>query len=139
MVDADAFSGKRQIVLRASRAMTLRWATVTLAAVSWFAVSNHCALGLATIETHQPDAVSAHDCCASEVPAQPKPAKDSAIPCCKTLPALSVNPAKSFDTNVTTPVGAPLACVTMAVAPPRTLTVAPWFLDTGPPRALDLR
>jgi hypothetical protein len=113
--------------------MTLRWATVTLAAVSWLAVSNHCALGLATIEAHQPDAVSAHDCCASEVPSQPQPAKDAATPCCKTLQALSVSPAKSFDTNVTTLVGAPLDFITTTVDPPRSAPVGHRFLDAGPP------
>jgi len=113
--------------------MTLRWATVTLAAISWLAASNHCALGLATIETHQPAAVSAHDCCASEVPAQPKPARDPATPCCKTLQALSVSPAKSFDTNVTTLGSAPLAFGTTTVATLRTAPVARRFLDTGPP------
>jgi hypothetical protein len=108
---------------------------VTLAAFSWLAVSNHCALGLATIETHQPAAVSAHDCCASEVPAQPKPAKNPTTPCCKTLPALSVSPVKSFAASVTTFFGAELDCVLTTVATPRISTVAPWFLDTGPPRA----
>jgi hypothetical protein len=122
-------------MLRASRTITVRWATVTLATVSWLAVSNHCALGLATLETHHPDEVSAHDCCASKVPAQPKPTKDPATPCCKTLLALSVGPAKSFNTSAATPVGAPLACVPTTVAPQRISTVAHWFLDTGPPRA----
>ena len=135
VVDADAFSGKRQTVLRASRAKTLRFATVTVAAISWLAVSNHCALGLATIEAHQSETASAHDCCTSAVPAQPKPAKDPATPCCKTLPALSVNPAQPFDTYGTACAGAPLVFVTTTVARPRISTVAHRFLDTGPPRA----
>jgi len=130
----DAFSGKKQTVLRACRAMTLRGATVALVAVSWLAVSNHCALGLAAIETHSSDAVSAqaHDCCASEVPGQPKPAKDPATPCCKTLQAISVSPAKSFEARVTIFFGGPLACSTPTIATP---CVAPAcrFLNTGPP------
>ena len=115
--------------------MTLRGATVTLAAISWLAVSNHCALGLALTETHRSDAVSAqaHDCCASEVPAQPRPAKDPATPCCKTLQALSVSPAKSPDTNTTTLVDGPLAFSTPTVATLLTAPVAYRFLDTGPP------
>lgn len=121
-------------MLRACRAMTLRGATVALVAVSWLAVSNHCALGLAAIETHSSDAVSAqaHDCCASEVPSQPKPAKDPATPCCKTLQALSVSPAKSFAARVTIFFGDPLAYRTPTVVSPR---VAPpyRFLNTGPP------
>ena len=120
---------------RACRAKTLRGTTVALVAVSWLAVSNHCALGLAAIETHSSDAVSAqaHDCCASGVPGQPKPAKDPATPCCKTLPALSVSPAKSIETTVTFSIGGPLACSTPAIAAPRIALLACRFLDTGPP------
>jgi hypothetical protein len=115
--------------------MALHGATVALVAVSWLAVSNHCALGLAVIETHSSDAVSAqaHACCASEVPTQPKPAKDPATPCCKTLQALSVSPAKSFEASVTIFFGGPLAFSTPTIAPPRVAAVANRFLNTGPP------
>ena len=115
--------------------MTLRGATVALVAVSWLAVSNHCALGLAAIETHSSDAVSApaHDCCASGVPGQPKPAKDSTAPCCKTLQALSVSPVKSFEARVAIFFGRPLACSTATIATPRFAPVAYRFLNTGPP------
>ena len=115
--------------------MTLRGATVALVAVSWLAVSNHCALGLAAIETHSSDAVSAqaHDCCASEVPSQPNPAKDPATPCCKKLEALSVSPAKSVEASVTIFFGGPLACSTLTIAMPRVAPVAYGFLNTGPP------
>ena len=115
--------------------MTLRGATVALVAVSWLAVSNHCALGLAAIETHSSDAVSAqaHDCCASEVPDQPKPAKDSATPCCKTLQALSVSPAKSVQASVTISFGGPLASSVPTIALPRLGLLAGRFLNTGPP------
>jgi hypothetical protein len=115
--------------------MTFRGATVALVALSWLAVSNHCALGLAAIETHSSDAVSAqaHDCCASEVPSQPKPAKDPATPCCKTLLALSVSPAKSFEASSRIFFGDPLACSTATIATPRVAPVAYRFLNTGPP------
>ena len=115
--------------------MTLRGATVALVAVSWLAVSNHCALGLAAIETHSSDAVSAqaHDCCASKVPGQSKPAKDSASPCCKTLQALSVSPVKSFEARVTIFFGGPLACITPTIATPQLGPVAYRFLNIGPP------
>ena len=115
--------------------MTLRGATVALVAVSWLAVSNHCALGLAAIETNSSDAVSApaHDCCASGVAGQPKPAKDPATPCCKTLQALSVSPAKSFEASVTMFFGGPLACRAPTIAPPRVAVVAYCLLNTGPP------
>jgi hypothetical protein len=135
VVDVNLFSGKKHSVLGARQAMTLRGATVALVAVSWLAVSNHCALGLAAIETHSLDAVSAqaHDCCASEVPSQPKPAKDPATPCCKTLQALSVSPAKSFEVSVTTFVRGPLVFSTPSIATPRAAPVAYRFLNTGPP------
>jgi hypothetical protein len=107
-------------------------ATVTLAAVSWLAVSNHCALGLSAIEAHDADGVAEHDCCASDVPAQPKPAKDSAAPCCKTLRALSVTPVHAFNASATIAVGAPLDFATI-LAPPRPAVAAYQFLDTGPP------
>jgi hypothetical protein len=135
-IDADGFWGQKQSVLRARRALAFRWVTVTLAAVSWLAVSNHCALGLAAIETHQAEALAAHDCCASDVPAQPKPTRDSSTPCCKTLQAVSASPGKSFDTNVTTIVSAPLDFITAIVARPRASRVAHRFLDTGPPGRL---
>lgn len=131
----NLFSGKKHSVLGARQTMTLRGATVALVAVSWLAVSNHCALGLAAIETHSSDVAFAqvHDCCASEVPSQPKPAKDPATPCCKTLQALSVSPAKSFETSVTIFFGGPLACSTPTIATPRVAPVAYRFLNTGPP------
>ena len=115
--------------------MALRGATVALVALSWLAVSNHCALGLAAIETNSSDAVSApaHDCCASGVAGQPKPAKDPATPCCKTLQALSVSPAKSFEASVTIFFGRPLACSTPTIATPRVAPIAYRFLNTGPP------
>ena len=98
-------------MLRAHRAIALRWATVTLAAISWLAVSNHCALGLAAIENHEATSVAEHDCCAREVPAQPNPAKDPAAPCCKTLQATTVTSANVFQANATMLAGAPLAFV----------------------------
>src|SRR5262245_46334365 len=112
--------------------MTLRGATVALVAVSWLAVSNHCALGLAAIETHSSDAISAqaHDCCASEVPSQPKPTKRPVTPCCKTLQALSASPAKSFEGRITIFFGESLACSTPTIATPQVAPVAYGFLNT---------
>ena len=117
-------------MLQARRANVFRWATVTLAAVSWLAVSNHCALGLAALENHK--AISAHACCASDVPAQPRPTKDPATPCCKTLPAISAIPAKGFQANVLCS-NAPLDRVGVILAKPPRASVAFQFLDTGPP------
>jgi hypothetical protein len=113
--------------------MALRWATVTLTAVSWLAISNHCALGLATVETHEQDAVSAHDCCASEVPAQPRPARHPTTPCCKTLRALSVSLDKSFVASATNLVGTPLEVITTTVMMSQPPALAHRLLDPGPP------
>ena len=105
-----------------------------LAAISWLAVSNHCALGLAAIENHETASVAGHDCCPSEVPVQPKPAKDPTAPCCKTLQATAVTSAKVFQANATMLAGAPLDFATMIVDGPALHSiVASRFLDTGPP------
>src|ERR1041384_481558 len=70
------FSGKRWLLMwQARRAFGLRWGTVTLAALSWLALSNHCALGLAMVENHGSEGVLAHDCCASTIPSHPEPSK----------------------------------------------------------------
>src|SRR5262245_35007178 len=113
--------------------MTLRGAGVAVVALSWLAVSNHCALGLAISEAHQSDAVSMHDCCASEVPVQPKPTQNPATPCCKTLQALSVSPAKLFEVSVASFVGAPPGFSTPVDAVLRNVPVVYHFLDNGPP------
>ena len=114
----DPFLSNKHGVLRAHRAIALRWATVTLAAISWLAVSNHCALGLAAIENHEATSVAEHDCCARGVPAQPNPAKDPATPCCKTLQATAVTSANVFQANATMFAGAPLDFAMPMVAGP---------------------
>jgi hypothetical protein len=133
-IDAHSFSSNKHSVLRVHRTIALRWATVTLAAISWLAVSNHCALGLAAIENHKAGPSAEHDCCASKAPAQPRPAKDPAAPCCKTLQASAVTPARVFQANATMVAGGPVDFATMIVAgPPLHSIVASRFLDTGPP------
>ena len=54
------------------------------------------ALGLATADAHASAGMTIHhDCCTSDVPMQSNPEKEqSANPCCKTLQAVSVAPAK---------------------------------------------
>lgn len=133
VVDGDRFSSNRDIVLHVRRANAFRWVTVTLAAISWLAVSNHCALGLAAVENHGVEVVGEHDCCASDVPAQPKPAKDPATPCCKTLPATSAIPAKAFQANVVLLSSAPLDSAAVILAEPPHPIGAFRFRDTGPP------
>ncbi len=132
VVDADGFSSQRHGVLRASRAIAFRWATVTLAAISWLAISNHCALGLATIESHGSEAVTAHDCCAGEMPAKPKPAKDRNAPCCKTLRATSAI-AKAWQAGDLTLASAPVDFPSAILNAPLAPKTARRPLDTGPP------
>jgi hypothetical protein len=121
------------MVVRTRRTNTLRWIVTTLAAISWFAISNHCALGLASVAHDRADNVSKHDCCAGNQPAQPKPAKDPDAPCCKTLLATSVMPAKVFQAHVIMFASVPLdrALVTVTISP--RAIAAFQFLDIGPP------
>ncbi len=111
-----------------------RWVTVTLAAISWLALSNHCALGLAAVENHGPEAVAEqHDCCASDIPSTPKPAKDPATPCCKTLPATVVGLAKTYQVEAMVLPVPVLEFIALPVTEPSRLSLARHSLDTGPP------
>ena len=107
--------------------------TAILLAISWFAISNHCALGLAAVADHQADHVSRHDCCASDLPVHPRPTKGSEAPCCKTLLAISAAPAKFYEARVVLLVSAALdgAGVGLAFAAPAISAFQ--FHDTGPP------
>jgi hypothetical protein len=131
-VDANGFSRQRDIVLRARRVTPLRWATVTLAAISWLAISNHCALGRAASESHETEALAEHDCCAGELPAKPKPAGNPNAPCCKTLRA-TMALAKSFRAGEVRLAGAPVEFPPALLDKPRTFHLARRSLDTGPP------
>jgi hypothetical protein len=108
--------------------------TVTLAAISWLAVSNHCALGLAAIENHGTEAVAEqHDCCASDVPTTPRPAKNPATPCCKTLRATTASFAKTYQVQLTVLPKPTLEFIAVLVTEPPRLSLALHTLDTGPP------
>ena len=120
---------------QARRATILRLITVMLAAISWLALSNHCALGLAMVANHGTEEVSTHDCCTSTTPSQPEPTKKSAAPCCKTLQIVSVAPTEAPPWK---PIGLPGA----SIDPLGTILELPGFpvsshlfLDTGPPKA----
>jgi hypothetical protein len=134
VVDADGFSSQGHVVLRTHRAIGFRWATVTLAAISWLAISNHCALGLAAIEGHGSETVAAHHCCAGPMPAKPKPAKDANAPCCKTLRATSAI-AKTWQAGDMTLARGPVDSPPAILKKPRNQDTARRSLDTGPPGA----
>jgi hypothetical protein len=105
-----------------------------LAAIAWLALANHCALGLAMVESHGAEAVTAGDCCASEIPSPPSPAKKSSPPCCKILRIVSVAPAETPSLNLRPLPGVPgdgLA-TTIPIAPPL-LAVDYFYIDSGPP------
>jgi len=120
------------IVRRADRVW--RGAVAVLAIISWLTLSNHCALGLATTNSHPGADDPQHDCCASDVPLHPVPAKQSTNPCCKSLPAVSViaakapaNAAAGFVSYLPRPLPALLPNL------PAPGLVSARFLDTGPP------
>ncbi len=115
--------------------MVLRWLMVMLITLSWLSISNHCALGLANAEGHEPKTISAHDCCATDLPATPQPADDSATPCCKDLRAVALTLEKSPVASAAFSVGVPLDFVLLLVAAPRPLPLAGRFLDNGPPQS----
>lgn len=133
LVDGKVFSSKKIFVVRTRRAEIFRGITAMLVVISWFAISNHCALGLAAVANHQTETVSQHACCASDLPVPPKPAKDSGAPCCKTLLATSAAPAKFCDGRVVLLVGAVLDRTLASLTLPPHATAAFQFLDTGPP------
>ncbi len=120
----------------ACQATAFRWATLTLAAFSWLALSNHCALGLAMVENHGPKEVAAHDCCASPIPSHPPPARESSAPCCKTLPVVSLAPATAPPWNPFGVPGSSSDLQSMVLEPPAFRASFRLFLDTGPPNAL---
>jgi hypothetical protein len=126
--------GQQGSVLRAPRTSLFHWVTVTLTAVSWLALSHHCALGLAAVESHnQQEAAEQHDCCANDAPSKPRPAKDPTIPCCKTLPATAASLSKAYQPEATILAASVLEFVTLLVSEPPRLSVAVCLLDTGPP------
>jgi hypothetical protein len=134
VVDADSFSSQGHCVFRAHRAIAFRWATVTLAAISWLAISNHCALGLAAIESHGSEMLEKHDCCAGQMPAKPKPAKGVNTPCCKTLRATSAI-AKAWRAGDVTLTGASVDFPPAILNELRVRNTARHSLGTGPPGA----
>jgi len=133
VVDDNEFFKQEGMVVRMRRVNMYRWITAMLTAISWLGISNHCALGLAEVASHSTDDVSMHDCCAGALPVQPKPAKDTDTPCCKTLLATSALPAKVFQARVGLLVCAPLerALVILTISPHA--IPAFQFLETGPP------
>ena len=107
-----------------------RYTGVAIAICSWIAVSNHCAFAAVGSEMHKAQ---------TECPFHSKPAKQkeqsSQVQCCKILRAVVLaktkdwarDDAKFSNANVLLEIG--------AFATYSLRSVAPLFLDTGPPRA----
>ena len=119
---------------QARRAIALHWVTVTLVVLSWLALSNHCALGLAMVANHGTEEVSTHDCCAGTTPSQPEPIRKSAAPCCKTLQIVPVAPTEAPPWNAIRLPGASIDLLSTLVEPPAFPASSYLFLDTGPPK-----
>ena len=104
-----------------------RCVTVVIAICSWFAISNHCAL--AALETRA-------DSAKNECPFHSKPAKHSHVQCCKILRAVTPVIAKNWARDDAKFSNADLyrGEHTLVTAYLQT-TLAPLFLDTGPPGA----
>ena len=108
----------------------MRYATVTIAICSWFALSNHCAFAAVATEMDKTQ---------SECPFHSKPAKQkeqsAQVQCCKVLRALVIaksktwarDDAKSFDVDLR------VEEVTLVALLPN--VQESWSLDTGPPGA----
>ena len=102
--------------------------TVLITSLSWLVVSNHCALGAVVSE---PKAMTTQPCPMHSQPSKQKDATD--LPCCKTLRAVAVHPAKSFAAAIFF-----LAHVEFAAAsiiPSPQIQRGTLALDTGPPGA----
>jgi len=120
--------------MRRFLAIELRRATGVFAAMAWLGLANHCALGLAMVESHGPEPVAVSDCCASNLPGKPAPEKEPATPCCKTLRIVSVAPAEAPAWTAR-----PLFAVAHEeLGPALAISLLPatvefFFLDSGPP------
>ncbi len=122
------------IVRRLNSLSIKRIATVLLASIAWFALSNHCLLGAACATGANPEAKG----CSMHMKASPTaPSKqnDASPPCCKTLRAVTVAKAKASANLidfVLKPFFAETTSVVVITQPSRCLLA----LDTGPPDAL---
>ena len=105
--------------------------TVLVMIVSWFAASNHCALGVAPSESKG----SADQCPFHSKPAVPTKQKQSSdMVCCKILRALAPTVAKNLVAKIIF-VGR-IDFVPLPAIAPRNIGIPIRRLDTGPPGAL---
>jgi len=100
--------------------------------ISWFVLSNHCAMGgMGSCVTVQ----KVHGCCHNDTskPAEEPGGSQPGTECCKSLHAVVPNVAKLADAPSIVEAGAFIAWVITRDAQPQAVVVL--FCDTGPPRA----
>ena len=109
----------------------VRLPIITIGAVAWLAVSNHCAL--AALER---PAMASMPSCHEMAPTKQAPAKhdhEGSTECCKVLRATLLSSSKDISFNITT-VFVPFAYIVGVVIPPVESRISRTFeWDTGPP------
>ncbi|PYJ73421.1 MAG: hypothetical protein DME75_01575 [Verrucomicrobia bacterium] len=109
---------------------TARCIIAGLTICSWIAVANHCAFAAVATKTHSAQ---------TECPFHSKPAKQkeqpSQVQCCKVLRALALAKANSWARDDAKFSDADPYCAEHALIASPQATLAPLFLDTGPPGA----
>ena len=103
---------------------------VAITICSWIALSNHCAFAAVATNTHSAQ---------NECPFHSKPAKQkeqsSQVQCCKVLRAVAFAKANCWARDDAKFSDADLCCAARALIASPQATLAPRFLDTGPPGA----
>lgn len=107
-------------------AIATRSIVTIVAAFSWLAISNHCALAF----TAPAEQTAQSACPFHSHPAKPKNVEQ---PCCKILRALAVKLAKNPTPTV---VDVDLQFAEFVVSAPPKISVDPISLDTGPPGSI---
>jgi hypothetical protein len=109
-----------------------RWLVVLVTISSWFAISNHCAFGTAASQ----DEPAPNECPFHSHSSKPaKQNKPSELPCCKTLRAIAVSPAKNLARVIVDLANVDLAFTKFIVPASPKICFGYATLDTGPPGA----
>jgi hypothetical protein len=116
----------------ACSASMARLVTVTVAAVAWFFISNHCVL--AELQTAPTAKMSCHrPCCDSQSPAKSK--NGNAAECCKTLRATLSGSTKDYAGYDTSSFALQLYFIGPVISVTDSGRTPVLELDTGPPFA----
>ena len=109
----------------------IRFAVVLTTMVTWFSISNHCAVGALIAKTHS-SVAPMH--CHGNQPAPSKKSSEEEMPCCKMLRATLTSEAKVVEvaTKNFLPIERWIVTYLIFAAEPQP---SPLELDTGPPFA----